>query len=499
MDYENDINMNDNLDENMIDDINNANDFDEENNEYNQLDEYNQNNQLNDYNQYELENNDEENGEEFNENDINMIIEENAQLKNEVNNILQKNNELEQYKKQYLKIKPALNNYIMNIKNLKNELNSANQKYFEVLKEVKLKNKIISDLQNGINIKDINFEKYKDIQNGNIILSIYNQIKNIQKEFFEEEEMKNENNELQNMEQNAQMELLTNNLNNFMEKLINYKYNKTKEIVNLNNIIQSNNNINIINDQYYIKISDIIKNLIFALPNNSFNSVKFPNFSKNDENEAKSKNILLTLKILSDYIISNHKNTIKNTNTNINLNEELNKRLKEMSELLVKSNENLSKARKDNNELKQKYNKLELNYNSLIKNEKENNNKSSSIDNDLKNLKDELNKKNQEIKSLEHMITRLTNKVDKNEENSIKKIGDNSIRDKIINEKNNNYYLQYNKFVKDEKNENNLKKFLDKFTNGEYGGLVKKKINIKSLKEQVDKLDKRINEELGNK
>ena len=53
----------------------------------------------------------------------------------------------------------------MNIKNLKNELNSANQKYFEVLKEVKLKNKIISDLQNGINIKDINFEKYKDIQN----------------------------------------------------------------------------------------------------------------------------------------------------------------------------------------------------------------------------------------------------------------------------------------------------------------------------------------------
>ena len=169
--------------------------------------------------------------------------------------------------------------------------------------------------------------------------------------------MKKESNELQNMEQNAQMELLTNNLNNFMEKLINYKYNKTKEIVNLNNIIQSNNNnINNINDQYYIKISDIIKNLIFALPNNAFNSVKFPNFSKNDENETKSKNILLTLKILSDYIISNHKNTNKNTNTNIN--EELNKRLKEMSELLVKSNENLSKARKDNNELKQKEEEL---------------------------------------------------------------------------------------------------------------------------------------------
>ena len=73
-----------------------------------------------------------------------------------------------------------------------------------------------------------------------------------------------------------------------------------------------------------------------------------------------------------------------------------------------------------------------MNYNSLIKNEKENNNK-SSIDNELENLKDELNKKNQEIKSLEHMITRLTNKVDKNEENSIKKNGDKSIRDKIIN------------------------------------------------------------------
>ena len=485
MDYEHDVDVNDNLGENMIDDMNNMNDYEEENNEYNQFDENNQFNQSNDYNQIKQENNEIENDEEFNDNDINLMIEENAQLKircQAMHNLLNKKNEE--------------NN------NLKKEINLANQKYFDILKEIKMKNKIISELQNGTNVKDINPENNNNEKDENIILSITNQINNFQKDFFNEEDIKDENeveqnNEQQNMEKNAQMELLTNNLNNFMEKLNDYKYNKEKEIAKLNNVLQSNNNINI-PYQYCEKISDIIKNLIISLPNNAFNSVKFPNFLKNDKNEENLKNILVSFKILSDYIISNHKISNKNINSNMNMNEELNKRLKEMSELLIKSNENLSKARKDNNDLKQKYNKLELNYNSLIKDKEENYNNENNKNNELENLKDEINKKNQEIKSLEHMITRLTNKIDKNEGNNIKSFGDNSIRDKIINEKNNSLYLQYNKFVKNERNENNLKKFLDKYTKGEFGGSFKKKINIKSLKERVDKLDKRINEELGN-
>ena len=420
-----------------------------------------------------------------------------------MNNVLiKKNNELEQLKKDYMKIKQELNNYKKINQNLNNQINNVNQKYSEVLKEIRIKNKMISDLEFGNkNLKDINLNEHKNENEENIILSINDQIKNFQKEFFEEENIENEpnnNNEIQNTDKNSLTQLVSNTLNTFMEKLNNYKNENMKEIVKLRNILDSNNKIDI-SEQYYQKIIDTIKNLCFTIPNNTLNFSKFPTFSKNDNNETKSKNILVSINILSDYIISNNKNNNKNINlNNMKINEELRKKLKEMSELLIKSNENLSKLKKDNIELKQKYNKLELDYNSLNKKEKENYN-NKNLDKELESLKDELNKKNQEIKSLEHMITRLTNKIEnKEEENKKKKNGEGSIRDKIMNEKNNNLYLQYNKFVKDEKNEKNLKKFLDKFTNGEYGSSFKEKINIQSLKEQVDKLDKRINEELGN-
>ena len=53
------------------------------------------------------------------------------------------------------------------------------------------------------------------------------------------------------------------------------------------------------------------------------------------------------------------------------------------------------------------------------------------------------------------MITSLTNKMDKNDEKNEEKI----IQGKIINNKNNNLYFQYNNFIIDEKNEKNLKNF----------------------------------------
>ena len=79
----------------------------------------------------------------------------------------------------------------------------ANQKYFEALKEIKLKKKIILDLKNGINIKDISIEKYKSENEEKTILSINERIKNIKKDFFEKESIEkptdNYNiNELQN-------------------------------------------------------------------------------------------------------------------------------------------------------------------------------------------------------------------------------------------------------------------------------------------------------------
>ena len=300
MDYENE-NEND-----MNDDINN---YDEENNEFNE------------YNEYEQENNNEENVEEFNENDINMIYEENEELKKKcqvLNNVLiKKNNELEQLKKDYMKIKQELNNYKKINQNLNNQINNVNQKYSEVLKEIRIKNKMISDLEFGNkNLKDINLNEHKNENDENIILSINDQIKNFQKEFFEEENIENEpnnNNEIQNTDKNSLTQLVSNTLNTFMEKLNNYKNENMKEIVKLRNILDSNNKIDI-SEQYYQKIIDTIKNLCFTIPNNTLNFSKFPTFSKNDNNETKSKNILVSINILSDYIISNNKNNNKNIN-----------------------------------------------------------------------------------------------------------------------------------------------------------------------------------------
>ena len=483
MEYENENQFHENM-------INDMNDFNKENNEYNQY---------NEDNQYAEENNNED-GEIF-ENDIYELNEVNYKLKNKCDNLYNtliiKNKELEKYKREYKKLQQGQSLYIKNIQKLKNELNLAKQKYFEVLKDIKLKNKIILDLNNGINIKDINIEKYKSENEENIILSINEQIKNIQKDFFEEESIEkptdNYNiNEFQNMEKSNQIQVLMNTINLFSEKLNKYKKNYMKEIINLKNKIESNKSNNfIVKDQFYLKINDIIKNLCSNFPNQGNYIGKFPNFSLNDENDIKSNNILIIIKILADYIISN-----KNKNENFNINEELNKRLKEMSELLIKSNENITKIRKENMELKKKYKEIELKYNTLINKSEKSDTNNKDIVKDNEKLKDDLYKKNQEIKSLEHMITRLTNKVEKNEEN---KNEDNSIPGKIIVSKNNNLYSQYNKFIIDEKNEKNLQKFLNKFTNGEYYNSLKKKINLDSLKEEVEKLDQKINKELQNK
>ena len=97
-----------------------------------------------------------------------------------------------------------------------------------------------------------------------------------------------------------------------------------------------------------MKINGNIKNLCSNYPNHGDFIGIFPNFSLNDEKDIKINNILNTIKILAYYIISNNN---KNKNVNFNINGELNKRLKEMSELLIKSNENITKIRKENIEL----------------------------------------------------------------------------------------------------------------------------------------------------
>ena len=478
MEYEN-VNYNQ-INDNMLDEMNNLDS--EEDNQYNQY------NQFEQYDQYAQDNDLEE--QYFNDNNY-AINKENMLLKNKFEQlkkiINQKDQEIFKYKKM-----------IQNFSALKNELNKVQQKYLKSLNEIEIKNKIIDNLKNNAN--NFNIDKNNIDQNENNIPFIIQQIKNIEKDILEE-----------NLEDEIENNNIMDTLNSFYQKLNDYKNKNMSEIVKLRNQININNNSNLnsnitIKDQYYLKIIDTIKNLCNNFPKNE-EIGKFPIFSLNDDNEKKNKNIAITIKILSDYILSNYKNnsseniinnTYSNSLTNENfnsnkINEELNKRLKEMSEILVKSNENLSKARKDNIELKQKLNQLELKYNST----KDNINNDNNIKNkECEQLKDELNKKNKQIKSLEEKITKLTNFSNKKDNKNSNNIDMNINKESL--------YFKDNNFEKDEKNEQILKIFLDKFTNGEYGNnkiiLEKKRnedIKINDINEEIEKLDRRINKELG--
>ena len=489
------------INENEIEDFNNN--------------QYNEYNNFNEYNQYEQgqeqeqeQDNNIEDGEYFNDNDneVYLLNEENIKLKNVNKQLLIRNQQLEQNRinlnQKFLKTKELINRYKLHFQKTQNELNDTKNKYYNALKEIKTKNTIISDLKNGVDIKDINMDQYnKNESDEKILLSINDQIKNIQKEFFEEEnvelEQNNNNNineDLQNSDKNNLVQLVTNNINIFAEKLNDYKNKIMKEIVNLRNIIDSNqSDIVTINEQSYLNLINIIKNVnsSMAKPGTTWN---FPNFSLNDDNNTKINNIFITIKILADYIImNNQKNKNKNNNSNI-LNEELKKKCKEMSEMLLESNETLKKTKKSQNELKERYNLLEQKYNEVINNNK------NKIDNDkdYEKLMDDLNKKDQQIKSLEHMVTRLTKQVNENNNNNNNNEEELKINDNKINfVNNNNFCYEENNFVKNEKKEKNLKKFLDKFTNGEYGNnFIKKNPDINNLKEELEKLSKRINAEL---
>ena len=490
MEYENE-NYNQ-INENMMNEMNNLEE--EEDNQYNQYNQYQQ------YDQYGQENDLEEQYFSDNNYGINKEIislkNENEQLKKLIN---QKDQELIKYKQ-----------IIQSVNALKKELNIVKQKYISSFNEVRIKNKIIENFKN--NAYNFNIDNNNLEQNENNISFIIQKIKNIEKDILEENL---DNNEFNNSNAESQMDILIDTLNSFDKKLKDYKNKNMSEIINLRNRLNqmniNNNNSNLatnlmIKDQYYLKIIDTIKNLYNNYPKNE-EIGKFPIFSLNDDNEKKNKNIAVTIKILCDYITSNNKdissgNIINNTYSNsityenINpnkINEELNKRLKEMSEILVKSNENLSKARKDNIELKQKLNQLELKYNST----KDNINNNDIRNKECELLKEELNKKNKQIKSLEEKITKLNNLSNKKDNKNLENINKNINKESL--------YFKDNNFVRDEKHEQILKNFLDKFTDGEYGNesiiLDKKRnedIKINNIKEEIENLDRRINKELGN-
>ena len=167
-----------------------------------------------------------------------------------------------------------------------------------------------------------------------------------------------------------------------------------------------------------------------------------------------------------------------------------------MSELLTKNIQNLKLANSENNELRLKNNKLKEEYNSLMtKNEQ-----------DKIKLMNDLNKKNQQIKSLEHLNTRLSNQLNENKIDDKKKYGKiNKAKNK--EKKNGKINLNKGLFNKDEKSEKNLEMFLNKFTEGEYGNFLKnnngkvndidnENINLENLKDEIEQFNQKINKEL---
>ena len=481
-DYENDE-----IDEenNEFNDDNNNNEIEEEEND----DNFNNENQL-----YQNINNNNE-FQNFDENDLYAVNMDNIRLKNniqklkqllimknkEINNLkMNFSNQMQLMNQQLNKYKIMANNY----SNIQKEMNLSKQKY---LKEIKNKNNIIYNLQKGANIKDINNLNLDENQNSEFLFTITQQIKSIQQDILEEPDSDIISQEdYQKLDKEQQIQFLLNDINEFYKKLTKYKNNNMREIVRLRNIIDSSeSNQKKSDEKYYNDIINLMKKLI----TNNIIEIKLPEYSLDDNDEERKNNIINTIRILTEFIINKKNNTYKKD-------DELIKRLNEMSELLTKNIENLKLANSENNELRLKNNKLKEEYNALMtKNEQ-----------DKKKLMNDLNKKNQQIKSLEHLNTRLSNQLNDNKIDDKKKYGKiNKAKNK--EKKDGKINLNKGLFNKDEKSEKNLEMFLNKFTEGEYGNFLKnnngkvndidnENINLENLKDEIEQFNQKINKEL---
>ena len=484
--YENNYGMeqNNEMEENIIDNFDEINDIN--NDEY----DGNFNEDYNEYNQEDQDNDFDNENQNFNENDLYDMNMENIKLKDQMQKILiQKNNEMINmdlnYKNKIMQMNQALNKY-----------KAMAQNYNKLQKEILTKNKIISELQQGNN--DNNNISFND--NSNIIFTINKKIKAIQQDILEEPDSDFINQEeYQKIPQENQIKMLFNDMNILSQKLIEYKNNNMKEIIHLRNLLDSTDinqkNAKDIKDQFYLKFIDLIKNL----PKNNINNIKFPNYSINDNDEIRKNNIINSIQALIDHIINNNMNMNIN---NKNMDQELSKRLKEMSELLNKNNQNLSLSTKNYNEIKIKYNELKKEYDAFV-------NQSDLV---KKKLINDLNKKNQEIKSLEHINTKLSNQINENKINEESKNNKkpalkygrikNKINKKNKEENIGNINLNEEKFIKDKIMEKTLEKFLNKYSNGEYDNYIKdikdkkENIDLDNLKNDIEKFNIKINKDL---
>ena len=217
-------------------------------------------------------------------------------------------------------------------------------------------------------------------------------------------ELNEEKNNQKNLSNNLQLQKMNkNSIENSiaeLKKLVELKNDEIKDLnMKINNLIientknikninyNSNKNLNINNEEnklfneFFQKFVELVTNFYLENINkksNLFQIQVFPNFSILDSKQKKLYDILKTTKILIDHSnsISNQLNSLYNNSRNNysvpkigneinNDSNDLQKKIKEMSDLLKQSNYYLDISRKENKKIKDKYNALINNLNSI--------------------------------------------------------------------------------------------------------------------------------------
>ena len=307
---------------------------------------------------------------------------------------------------------------------------------------------------------DIHINEYqKLIDNYNIILK---ELESTNEKLLQET---NKNDQLMQQINNY------NNPNNFDENFINYLNGRIKNILNMLSLEEDNNNFDNINDELVNNIDKLEEQLIntkgqnydidyninfykkfiylmnnFYNTNNSNNNLipiqdNLPNYSINDSVPKKNNDILESINILINHIHFLNNNAFEPINIdNNNYNDKFHKLLKEM------------------NQKNQQIKSLENIISKLTSNIKDNNNLNNS----------NLNQTNNTNSSFQGKIVnkKTYNLIKQN--NATNNNNNMSNNMNIFSNKNFNSNELSDKFLKNEQKEKKLCAFLDKYTNGEF-------------------------------
>ena len=214
-----------------------------------------------------------------------------------------------------------------------------------------------------------------------------------------------------------------------VKKSIEYKKKINSLMKDLSNIKKENNTKQKNNQIFYQNFINIINNFI---KNQEMINISFPNYSLNDEENKRNKNIIDTINLLIKIIIDLCNNTNDNISKfnvlknkinlfNESINEEKQKKINEMNSLKMQNNKLkkildqnisfLSELREENNILKNRNLNLEKNIN-LITQSSENMRKKFLVPKNIKYNQRNINRTYDDINDIS-IITNKTNKTNK--------------------------------------------------------------------------------------